>query len=120
MSVYEKGVITILGCDVLLAAIAIPLMSRKVPRNLVYGFRTPSTLSDDRIWYEANAHFGSRLVVASIVSAIAILGLRQLALSPRAFFEASIAALVIPGFVATVATFRFVGQLKRGEQRPER
>ena len=116
MSVYEKGVITILGCDVVLAAIAIPLMLRKVPRNIVYGFRTPSTLADDRIWYEANAHFGSRLVLASVVSALAILALWRAGLSARAFLNGSIAALVVPGFVATVATFRFVGALKRGER----
>ncbi len=115
MSIYDKGVVTILACDVLLAVIAIPLMLRKVPRNFVYGFRTPATLSSDQIWYEANAHFGSRLVLASAVSAIAILALWRAGLAPRAFLNASIAALVIPGFVATVATFRFVGSLKRGE-----
>lgn len=114
MSVYEKGVITILACDVLLAAIAVPLMLRKVPRNFLYGFRTPATLSSDHVWYEANAHFGSRLVLASAVSAMAILALWRAGLSPRAFLNASIGALVIPSFVAMVATFRFVGALKRG------
>jgi uncharacterized membrane protein len=118
MSVYEKGVITILGCDVLLAAIAIPLMLRKVPRNFVYGFRTPATLSDDRIWYEANAYFGTRLVLASVVGALAIVTLSRASLSARAFLNSSIAALVVPGLLATVATFRFVGALKRGKGSP--
>ncbi len=121
MSVYDKGVITILACDVLLAAIAIPLMLRKVPRNFIYGFRTPATLSSDRIWYEANAHFGRRLVFASVVSAVAIVALWRAGLSPRAFLNASIAALVIPGLVATLATFHFVGTLKRADRdRPGR
>ena len=115
MTVFEKGLVTVLGCDVVLALIALPLMLRKVPRNFVYGFRTPATLGDDRIWYEANAHFGRRLVLACVVSAGAILALAGAGVSPRAFLNASIAALVVPVFIATVATFRFVGALKRGQ-----
>ena len=116
MSVYEKAVLTILGCDAVLAAIALPLALRKVRRNFVYGFRTPATLSDDRIWYEANAHFGRGLLVASIVGAAAIVALSQAGLAPRTLLNASIAALVLPDFAATVATFRYVGALKRGER----
>ena len=115
MSPYEKAVITILGLDVVLAGIALPLALRKVRRNFFYGFRTPATLSDDRIWYEANAHFGRGLLIACIVGAIAILALWNAGLSPGAFLNASIAALVVPTFVATVATLRFIGALKRGE-----
>jgi hypothetical protein len=118
MSVHGKAVIALLGCDVVLAAIALPLAMRKVRRNWIYGFRTPATLSDDRIWFEANAHFGRGLLIAAVVGSAAILVLSQADLSPRAFLNASIAALVLPGSVATVATFRFIGVLKRGEVRP--
>jgi hypothetical protein len=45
--------------------ISIPLILRKVPRNVVYGFRTRATLGDDLVWYEANAYFGRRLVVSA-------------------------------------------------------
>jgi uncharacterized membrane protein len=115
MTLYEKAVVTILGCDAILAGIAVPLALKKVPRNVVYGFRTPATLSDDRIWYEANAHFGRRLLVASIVGVLAILALFLAPLSPRGFLNASIVVLVAPTFVATAATLRYVRVLKRGE-----
>lgn len=116
MSVYEKGLLTILACNLLLALIAIPLVLRKVRRNVVYGFRTRFTLSDDAVWYEANAHFGWRLLVASIVSAVAIVILFRADLAPTAFLKASIAVLIAPLSVAVLATARFVRSLKSGSR----
>jgi uncharacterized membrane protein len=37
---------------------AIPLIIGRVPRNRWYGFRLPSTLADDRVWYQANREMG--------------------------------------------------------------
>ena len=37
---FLKGLITILACDLAFIILAIPLISRKIPRNVVYGFRT--------------------------------------------------------------------------------
>ena len=37
-----------------LIGISIPLILRKVPPNSFYGCRTRKTLSDPKIWYEAN------------------------------------------------------------------
>lgn len=48
-------------------AISIPLVLRKVPPNVIYGVRTRKTLSDPRIWYEANYRGGMALIVAGIV-----------------------------------------------------
>ena len=66
MSVYEKGLITILGLQALFLVLAIPLVLRKVRRNRVYGFRTCATLRDDRTWYETNAYFGRLMIVSSV------------------------------------------------------
>jgi uncharacterized membrane protein len=46
---------------------AIPLVLRKVPPNLFYGFRTPKTLATRDIWYRANYLGGVNLLVASIL-----------------------------------------------------
>jgi uncharacterized membrane protein len=43
---------------------AVPLMFCLVPKNRFYGFRTPKTMSDDKLWYRAN-RFGGGLVLAS-------------------------------------------------------
>jgi hypothetical protein len=52
-------------------AISIPLVMRKVPPNLWYGFRTRKTLSDTSLWYEANYRGGLNLIIASVIALIA-------------------------------------------------
>lgn len=112
MSVFEKGLFTILGCAFLFALLGIPLMFRRIPRNVVYGFRTRSTLNDDRVWYEANAHFGRGLLIASLATALAIVVLYRVGgLAPATFLKASVVALVAPLVVAILATSRFVRSL---------
>jgi hypothetical protein len=121
MSVFDKGIITILGCNLLFVLLAIPLILRRVPRNIVYGFRTRSTLNNDYVWYRANAYFGRGLLIASGITAIAalILYLGQ-GLSPGFFLKASFVALVGPPVVAAVATWRFIRSLTPGGHRCRR
>jgi SdpI/YhfL family protein len=121
MSVFEKGLSTILACSLLGVLLGIPLMLRRIPRNVVYGFRTRSTLSDDRVWYEANAHFGRRLIAASAATGIAIVVLYRAGLAPAIFLKLSVAALAVPLFLAILATSRFVRSLTvSGRDRSER
>ncbi len=118
MSIFEKGSVTILGCALLLGLIAIPLALRKIPRNVVYGFRTRATLADESVWYEVNAHFGRGLLMASAVMSIAGFALhRAQGLPPALFLKASIAVLVAPLLVATLATARFLRTLTPGRGR---
>ncbi len=116
MSVFEKGVVTILGCAVLMALIAIPLALRKAPRNIFYGFRTRSTLRDDATWYAANAHFGRGLLIASLFTAVGIVVLYGAGLEPAVFLKVSVGVLVAPLAVAILSTFRFIRSLKGGER----
>ncbi|MBI5929266.1 MAG: SdpI family protein [Chloroflexi bacterium] len=65
------------GTGLLLAALAIPMMQRRVKPNGWYGFRTKSTLSNPDLWYDANAYagrllliFGVLVVVSSILLAL--------------------------------------------------
>ena len=112
---FSKGLVTVLVCDALFVILAIPLILRKVPRNVIYGFRTCATLADDFVWYEANAYFGRGLVVSSLISAAAVLMLYELSgVSQRFFFAATIAALVVPPLVATLLTLRFTRSLTPG------
>lgn len=114
-SAYLKGLITICACDLVFALIALPLALRKIPRNLAYGFRTPTTLSDDFLWYEANAHFGRGLLLSSLVSVLAVVVLYSVpGLSAENFIKASIAALAVPPLAAALLTQRFVVKLKQG------
>ena len=115
MGIFEKGFITILCVDAVFVLISIPLILRKVPRNVVYGFRTRATLGDDFVWYEANAHFGRGLVIASVISALVLFFLHRMGnLSPSFFLKVSIVALALPPLVAMIATARHVRTLAPG------
>ena len=109
MSVFDKSLITTLVCNAVFALVAIPLIYRKVPRNPVYGYRTRVTLGDDALWYRANAYFGARFLVASLLSggvAVALYGWPGL--SPQAYLRATVGLLVAPVAVAWWLTARFV------------
>lgn len=112
MTVFEKGFFTILGLSLVLILIAIPLALRKVGPNVVYGYRTRATLSDEDVWYDANAYFGSRLIVACICGVVAAWALYVLKpFPPDLFLPVSLVVLVAPTLVAAVATARFVKTL---------
>ncbi len=86
MTVFEKGLITMGGCAV---------------------------LTDDALWYAANAHFGRGLLIASIISIVALWILYSTqTLSPQTFLGASVVALVGPPAIASLAIARFVHRWK--------
>ncbi|HPA50370.1 MAG TPA: SdpI family protein [Thermoanaerobaculia bacterium] len=115
MTIFEKGLVTILVVDALSILISIPLVLRKIGPNVVYGYRTRATLSDPALWYEANALFGRRLIAACTVSALAALFLaRPGLLSPDAFLPVSVVLLGAPVAVAGVMTSRFVARVTKG------
>lgn len=53
--------------SVLLFVVSIPLVLGIVPRNRYYGFRTRKTLTDDKIWYEANRFGGWAILVSCCI-----------------------------------------------------
>jgi uncharacterized membrane protein len=54
----------------LFVGISIPLIQQRVPPNRFYGFRTKKTLSDPKIWYEANRISGHDLFLAGALITI--------------------------------------------------
>jgi len=57
------------GIGLLFAALAIPMILRRVPPNRIYGLRVPATFADERVWYEANAKSGWDLVILGVALA---------------------------------------------------
>ncbi len=111
---YEKRLQTILACDALFVLLSIPLVLRKVRPNVVYGYRTRATLADETLWYEANAYFGSRFIVACLVSAAAAWALaRPGLLPPDTFLPVSVVLLGAPVAMAGILTTRFVARFAR-------
>lgn len=58
-----------------LAAISIPLIRRKIPPNYFYGCRTRKTLSDPKIWYEANHISGKDFFLSGVLVFAASMGM---------------------------------------------
>ncbi len=54
----------------LLVGLSIPLLLRRVKPNWWYGFRTPKTFSDERIWYDSNAYAGKWLLISGAVHTV--------------------------------------------------
>jgi uncharacterized membrane protein len=74
-----------LGSALLIAVIAIPLILRKVPKNMFYGMRTPKTMNgSDENWYELNhlagmAMMWSALIAATLMLLVGLLAIAELA-----------------------------------------
>ena len=109
MDIYDKGLITVLVCSAIFCLISIPLILRKIPRNPVYGYRTPATLGDDKIWYEANAYFAWRFMISSILSAcVALILYDRQEPAPDVYMKVSIVLLAAPAVAAWLLTARFI------------
>ncbi len=72
----------------LLMGVSIPMIQRRIKPNPWYGFRTPKTLSDERIWYAANEYSGKTLFVAGAITSLASVALTPLALLPHVGLDA--------------------------------
>jgi hypothetical protein len=92
----------------LVAILSVPLMLKMIPPNPVYGFRTEKALSNPDVWFAVNAVGGRALLVASGLTALALLGYSGTWLrSPWA----QLAALLIPLVAAIVATLAYERRL---------
>ena len=76
-----------------LIGISIPLIMRKVPPNSFYGCRTRKTLSNPRIWYEANHTAGIDFCIAGAV--VLFSSLAMLVLGQKADANYAVAALLV-------------------------
>jgi len=52
------------GAGLLFITLSIPLIQGRVPPNSTYGFRTPKSLANPKIWYAINRISGRDLLIA--------------------------------------------------------
>jgi uncharacterized membrane protein len=101
------------GLGALMTVISVPLVLGWVPRNHIYGFRTPKTLSSDAVWYPANRYGGRALGCAGLVSTAGALLLlafgRSLPLDLAAYV--ALAVFLVPMLVAVTASLLYVRTL---------
>jgi hypothetical protein len=56
------------GFGLLLVGLSIPLLLDKVPPNPWYGFRVPSTLANETLWYKVNRYTARWLLATGILT----------------------------------------------------
>ncbi len=98
----------------LLVAISIPLIQRRIKPNPFYGFRTPTTLKNERVWYEVNAYSGRRLLIAGIIvviTAIVFVFIPNLTLDVYAILVALVLGMSIT--IGLVQSFRHLREITK-------
>jgi uncharacterized membrane protein len=105
--------VVFLATGLLSAGLSVPLIRGRVPRNHLYGFRTPKTLSSDATWYPANRYSGRQLFGAGVATALGSLALLLVSgfLSTDAVALAGLALTLGPLGVAVFRSYRYLRSL---------
>ena len=110
---------TLLGmyliAGVLLIALAIPTILKRIPPNPFYGFRVQQTLDSPELWYKVNEYAGKRLLIVGIATVIVALGLYFI---PGITIDiyASICAVIILGLLGIfiIQIIRYMNSIHKG------
>lgn len=104
--------LTHIGIALLLGALSIPLIRRRVPMNKFYGVRFPQSFQSDEAWYRINAFGGKCLVVASL--AILFVGIYGLISAP--VYYAALGSAVMLGSIGLAALVSYLQARKVGRE----
>ena len=102
--------IVLLIAVVLIAAAALPLVLRLVPRNPVFGVPTERTLGNEALWFKVNAFAGIALMIACGVIAFLLMFYQGTWLRPA---WAQVIVFVVPFAIAVAATLAYERRLTR-------
>lgn len=102
-----------LGTGALLVALSIPLLLRRVKPNDMYGLRVEATLSDETVWYEANARSARHLLGLGLLVMVLSLALPFATDLSEASFAGILSGVLVVGAVASgVAGWRLANRLR--------
>jgi len=108
----------LLGAALLQAALGVPLIGRRVPRNRWYGFRSSTTLSDDSLWFPVNVALGWALFWTGVVEVL--LCLAWIAELPGSSIVVVLVAFTLSGPVLLLSGARKLRQLERQAPAPDK
>lgn len=91
----------LIGLGALCIVGGLPLVMNLIPPNRWSGVRLRKTLSDERIWYLANAYCGKALVLTGVITIVCAVVLRLIAMPPATY--GSICVLVLLGGIVLMA-----------------
>ena len=102
------------GSGLLLALLALPMIAGKVPPNSLYGFRTPSTVSNPELWYPVNRCAGKWLLFNGLATVIAALVLYLVpGLSVDSYSLVCLAVAVVGLGLTLWRSFRYLRSLQK-------
>src|ERR1051325_1302582 len=96
----------VMGIVLILASV--PMITERVPPNRWYGFRTPRTQSDPKVWYPANRMAGQYLAFAGLLIVLATLGVALLHNQMIPSTSAAVLFVVGVGSVAAATVLSFI------------
>jgi SdpI/YhfL family protein len=105
---------------IVLAVLSIPLALGWVPRNRLYGFRVPTTLRTDRVWYAINRRFGREAIVVGAALALMAASLDAAGFDTKPGRILAGGAMFGSFLVMTVRGWRAANRMERGTQRSVR
>lgn len=113
-------VVILTAASLLIIALAIPLVRRRVPPNSLYGLRVSATFADESVWYEANEKSGRDLAALGVVLLAAALGLPITGLPPGAYGLIWSGLAVVGAILVAVIGWRRANRLLHGRQSQEK
>lgn len=98
----------------LAAGLALPLLAGKIPPNRFYGFRTPSTLDDEDLWYAANKASAKILLAWGLVCAVLAIGTYFVPeIGENLYLAWNLGALIGGAFAVVILSFLSLRRLQR-------
>jgi uncharacterized membrane protein len=96
----------------MLVLAALPFAACKVKPNLFYGYRTPRTMADESLWYDANCYAARWFAAVGVLVIVTAFGIGTMtAISARTFAE-TISLLMLMGLAcASLMSVRHLRKL---------
>ena len=102
----DEGMVILLilfvASGLLLTALSLPMIFRKIPPNYWYGFRVKATLENEEVWYPANEYAGKRLFWVGIATVVAAVGLFLMPITDVGVYASAVGGIVIFGLLVAV------------------
>jgi hypothetical protein len=96
----------------LLSLLAVPMITRKIPPNGLYGFRVKKTMENPEIWYPVNAYSGKWLFLTGITMVISALVIKFIpGISIDVYAYSNLAVWGITFTVAIIDSIRYLNSL---------
>lgn len=104
------GMFVVVG--LLLSALSVPMILKKIKPNGLYGFRVRKTMENPDIWYAVNAYSGKWLLATGLVEVVAAIGLAFVpSLTLDVYAYGVLAVFAIAFAVSLILSVRYMNSL---------